>query len=67
MFNPEMIVYLWFVPVVLFVIIPLSVLCLWGIYQVFRKVADKIDQAYNSAVKAGNQSPAASLRPRPAI
>lgn len=67
MFNPEMIVYLWFVPVVLFIIIPLSVLCFWGVYQLSRKITDRIELAYKSTNKVGNQAPVSSLRPRPAI
>lgn len=67
MFNPEMIVYLWFVPVVLFIVIPLSVMCLWGVCQFFRNITDRIELDYKSINKAGNQSPVPNLRPRPAI
>lgn len=61
MFISEFIVGLWFVPVVLFVVIPLSVLCAWSVHRLFRKVGDKIEQV------ARDESRTPTFRPRPAV
>ena len=67
MFNAEIIVGLWFVPVVLFVLIPLSVLCFWSVHRVLRKIVDSAEQAHASAKSAREESPAPAFRPRPAV
>lgn len=67
MFNAEMIVGLWFVPVVLFIVVPLSVLCLWSVHRVLRKAVDGIEKAHASAKTARDESSAPALRPRPAV
>lgn len=54
MFNPEIIVGLWFVPVVLFIIIPLSMLCVWTVYQLMMKLFGKIGLIHKSLDEAGN-------------
>ncbi len=61
MFISEFIVGLWFIPVVLFVVIPLSVLCAWSIHQLLRKVGDKIEEAVRDESRVPN------LRTRPAV
>ncbi len=40
--NPEMIVGLWFVPSVLFILIPLSTLCVWTCFRFFKTLTEKI-------------------------
>jgi hypothetical protein len=68
MLGSELIVYLWFLPVALFIFIPLSVLCLWGFYRISRKVADRVGQQVNTTMeKAGSRTYAISLRPRHAV
>lgn len=61
MFISEFIVGLWFVPVVLFVVIPLSLLCAWSVHLVLRKVGEKIAQT------ARDETPTPTFRPRAAI
>lgn len=61
MFISEFIVGLWFVPVVLFVVIPLSVLCAWSVHRLLRKIVDKIEQA------ARDETRAPTLRARSAV
>ena len=48
MFMSEMIVGLWFVPVVLFIIIPLSILCLYAVHKLVSKVAERVEQTHQS-------------------
>ena len=67
MLISEFIVGLWFVPVVLFVVIPLSVLCVWSVHRLMRKITERIEQAHLSAKAAQNKSPVQSFRPRPAV
>lgn len=67
MFTAEMIVGLWFLPVILFVIAPLSLLCLWFVHRVLRKITDRVGQTYGSVVKAQSQSPSPRIRPRHAV
>jgi len=67
MLISEFIVGLWFVPVVLFVVIPLSVLCVWSVHRLMRKITERIEQAHLSAKASQNESPVQSFRPRPAV
>jgi membrane protein implicated in regulation of membrane protease activity len=67
MFISEVIVGLWFVPVVLFIAIPLSVLCVWSVHRLMRKTTERIEQAHLNAKAAQNESPVQSLRPRLAV
>ena len=67
MFISELIVSLWFVPVVLCVALPLSVLCVWSVHRLMRKITERIEQAHLSAKAARNETPVQSLRPRPAV
>lgn len=67
MFISEFIVSLWFVPVVLFIAIPLTVLCVWSVHQLLRKITERIEQAHVSAKAARNETPIQSFRPRPAV
>ncbi len=45
----EGIVGLWLVPVILCIIMPLIMLCVWFIMQLFKKTGDKIEQVEKSA------------------
>jgi len=63
MLISEMIVCLWFVPVALFIIIPLSILCLWSIHKLMRKFVDQIEQTQSSAKEFRSEN----LRPRQAV
>ena len=65
MYNSEMIVVLWCVPVVLFIIIPLSMLCVWTFHQLLRKITDKIELIYKSSKEARNESFGASIQSEP--
>ncbi len=56
MFNSEMIVVLWSVPVVFFILMPLSMLCVWAFHQLLKKVTDKIKLIYKSSKKARDES-----------
>lgn len=68
MLGSELVVCLWFLPVVLFIITPLSVLCLWGFYRISRKVADGLEQQAKKTVEqAGSRTYATELRPRHAV
>lgn len=67
MLNAESIVGLWFVPVVLFIIIPLSMLCLWTAHNLLRKLTDKIGHIHKSPGEAGDGSYIPGLRPRAAV
>lgn len=67
MLNAEIIVGLWFVPVVLFIIIPLSMLCFWTAHQFLRKLTDKIGLIHKSPEEAGDGSYVPGLRPRAAV
>jgi hypothetical protein len=66
MLISEFIVGLWFVPVVLFIVIPLTALCAWAVHQLLRKVGDTIEQAVGSA-RTKRQTRTPSFRPRPAV
>jgi hypothetical protein len=68
MLGSELIVCLWFLPVILFIVIPLSVLCLWGFYRISRKVPDGVEHlAKKTMEKAGSSAYATRLRPRHAV
>lgn len=66
MLISEFIVGLWFVPVVLFIVTPLTVLCAWSVHQLLRKVGEKIEQTARSAADR-RRTHAPSFRPRPAV
>jgi len=66
MFNAEMIVGMWFVPVVLFILIPMSMLCIWAVHQILRKITDRIELIHKSAKEAQDKSPVTNLHPKPA-
>jgi len=42
--NAEMIVGLWFVPVVLCILIPLAMLCFWYIRQISKNMMQSVDE-----------------------
>ena len=66
MLISEFIVGLWFVPVVLFIVTPLTVLCAWSVHQLLRIVGEKIEGAVRSAADRRRAS-APSFRPRAAV
>ena len=66
MFMSEMIVGLWFVPVVLFIIIPLSMLCLYAVHKLVNKVAERIEQT-QQAEKCLDTPRLAVFTPRHAV
>ena len=66
MYNSEMIVVLWCVPVVLFVIIPLSMLCVWTFHQLLKKITDKIELIYRSSKEARDESYVIGIQSGPA-
>ncbi len=63
--NSEVIVSLWFVPVVLSVLVPLSMLCIWGGLQLLRKVTRETAQIHKSAREALDDSYVKGLQPEP--
>ncbi|MFW2368628.1 MAG: hypothetical protein ACN4GW_19605 [Desulforhopalus sp.] len=67
MFISELIVSLWFVPVVLFVAIPLSVLCFWAVHRLMRRITERIELAHQNAEATRGETPVQRLRPRPAV
>ena len=67
MLSSEIVVGLWFVPVVLCIIIPLSILCLWSIHKLMRTITDRIEQTQRSAKEFHNESPVSNVRPRHAV
>ena len=67
MFNSEIIVGLWFVPVVLSILIPLSMLCVWGCVDLLRKINARFGRVEESAKDVLHGSYAAPLRPRYAV
>ena len=42
--NAEMIVGLWLVPVVLCILVPLAMLCVWSVMRLTKKVSDKVEE-----------------------
>ena len=67
MFNSEMIVGLWFVPVVLSIVIPLAMLCIWSVQQVLKRVVDTLERAHRSSKEARKESHVGGYRTRPAV
>ena len=59
---PEIIVGLWFLPVVVFILVPLAMLCVWSVIQVFKKTGSKIEHIEESAKEERDESLAASLK-----
>lgn len=47
----EAIVSLWFVPVVLCILVPLAMLCVWAFMKISKKMSGKIEQIEESAKK----------------
>ncbi len=45
----EGIVGLWFIPVVLCILVPLAMLCVWSVKQLFKKTGRKIERIEKSA------------------
>jgi len=64
MFNSEMIVGLWFVPVVLFILIPLSMLGIWTVLQFAKKVIHKTERVQETVKETLNESKIEALHPK---
>ena len=58
----EIIVGLWFVPVVVFILVPLAMLCVWSVIKFFKKIGSKIEHIEESAKEARDESLAESLK-----
>ncbi len=56
LFNSEMIVVLWLIPVAICLLIPLSMLFFWSIMQLLKKINGKSKQAQKSMKEAIDQS-----------
>ena len=67
MFISEFIVGLWFVPVVLFVVIPLAALCAWSAHQLLRICSEAVTQMVRKLTSARDDSPSPTFRPRAAV
>ncbi len=60
--NSEIIVGLWVVPVVLFIFIPLSMLCIWSCVQFLKKFSGNVVKVQKSVMEADSESYGAGLR-----
>ncbi len=49
LFISEAIVGLWFVPVVLYILLPLSMLCIWSFVELLKKLAERGAMIHQSA------------------
>ncbi len=58
----EGIVGLWFVPVVLCILVPLAMLCVWSVMKLFKKTGSKIELIEESAKAVREESLAESLQ-----
>ena len=67
MFSSEIVVALWFVPVILFIVIPLSWLCAWALHVLLGKVAEMIELAVRKVRVARRESRTPDFRPRAAV
>ncbi|MGI9537037.1 MAG: hypothetical protein ACR2PB_08195 [Desulfocapsaceae bacterium] len=67
MLISDLIVYVWLVPVVLFIVVPLSLLCAWSVHRLMRRITGRIEQAHLSAKAAHKKAPVQRFRPRPAV
>jgi hypothetical protein len=67
MFIANFIVGLWFVPVTVFILIPLSMLCVWSVHQLLRKITDKIAIIPKSAEDTRLDGYVSNLRSKPAV
>lgn len=66
MLMSEIIVGLWLVPVVVFIIIPLSMLCVWSVYRLCKSIYDQVVQSNMFADKKHDKSHVTGLHPKPA-
>ena len=67
MFIANFVVGLWFVPVTVFILIPLSMLCVWSVYQLLRKITEKIAIIPKSAEDTRLDVYVSNLRSKPAV
>ena len=61
--NPEILPVLWFLPVVLFILIPLIVMCIWSAYQILKSIVEDSLQAIQSTKVAQKESSSPRLKP----
>lgn len=66
MFTAEFIVGLWFLPVILFIIVPLIMLSAWSLYQLVGKIKEKAEAMRRLARQASGDG-YAPLQARPAV
>lgn len=66
MFTAEFIVGLWFLPVILFIIVPLIMLSAWSLYQLVGMINEKAEALRRSAKQASGKG-YAPLQIRPAV
>lgn len=64
--TSEMIIGLWFVPVVLCILVPLAMLCVWAVIQLPQKKERKTAQLDTSAKKVKDESFVENLQSHPA-
>ena len=63
--NAEIIPVLWFFPVVLFILIPLTMLCIWSVYQILKSIVKNSLQAIQSTKVAQEESSSPRIQPEP--
>ena len=63
--NPEIIAVLWFLPVVLFILIPLTILCIWSVHQLLKSIVENILQTSQSSKVVKEESSSPGIQPEP--
>ena len=66
MLSSSLIVGLWFLPVMLFIIIPLSMLSIWSVHKLLKLVVEKLEQVVRNA-RVARDYRAPKFRPRAAV
>lgn len=64
MLMSELVVALWFVPVALFIVIPLSILPIYLIHRVIKKVVVRVKHVQKSVQDVQSTSRVSKLHPR---
>ena len=67
MFSSEIVVALWFVPVILFILIPLSMLGVWSVHLLMKRFTEKVERTVRNANAKSSKTPTPQFRPRTAI
>jgi hypothetical protein len=50
--TTDLIVYLWLLPVTLFIIVPLAMLCVWSVFQLVKPLLRSTNEAKEQVVQA---------------